>query len=230
MNTITFRSLCAAALLFPLTARAASLTEFQQAANNKGCASIPYSDLQQKCVNKQPEVDRFCKQSAYSCDEFDPTGLKRNIEGLKGKNESLNEKRSELSKLRDQLKDKLSSASSDSDKRDLESKISQAGHEDDSAKDEIYENNKKIDDWQRKLESERTQINDRIYNGKNCISARVDMQKIFGEAYSNADHETDPGVVVEAKKLLPYWTDEQKRHNEALGNAQTAVEKCSRML
>ena len=99
----------------------------------------------------------------------------------------------------------------------------------DSVKDEIYEYNKKIDDWQHKLDNEQSEINTRIYNGKKCIDARVEMAKIFGEAYYNADHESDPNIVTEAHKLLPYWAEEQKSHNEALGNAQTAVRKCGEM-
>ncbi len=225
-------SIVVASLTFmiPRVAMSGLLEDFQKAESNKGCASIPYEQLQQNCINKRSEVERYCKDGAFSCDGLDPRALQANVQQVQEKIESLNRKRSDLSSLRDQLKSKLSSATDDSEKRSLEDQIRRTEYEDDSAKNEIYEYGKKIDDWKRQLSNERDQINDRIYNGKNCITARVDTAKIFGETYSKADSETDPAVVPIAKRLLSYWADEQKAHNHALGLAQTAVEKCGRML
>jgi hypothetical protein len=111
---------------------------------------------------------------------------------------------------------------------ELQSKLSGAS-EDKDAGNEIYELGKKRDQWKGQLDGERTEISNRIYNGKNCMAARVDMANIFGETCSNADHETDPAIVIEAIKLLPYWETGQKTHNDELGKTQIAVQNCDNM-
>jgi len=211
------------------TANAATLADFQKAVGSGGCDSIPYDSLRQNCEGTQRAVDNDCTKK-YSCDEFDPQGVQVNIENVQKKIADLNAKRSDLAKLRDELKSKLSAASDDSEKRSLEDQIKRTEYEDESAKNEIYEYNKKTDDWKRQLDNERKEINDRIYYGKRCVSARAEMQKIFGQAYYNAEHESEPSITAEADKLLPRWAEGQKSHGDELGRVQTAVEKCIRML
>src|SRR5262245_39501494 len=209
-------------------ANAATLADWQRAAQSKGCDSIPYNNLQQNCASKQREVDDNCTKK-YSCDELDPRGRQKNIESLQNKIADLDRKRADISRLRDELARKLSAASDDSEKRNLEDLMRRAGYEDESAKNEIYEYNKKIDEWKRTLEDEMNKINDRLYYGKRCVTARVEVQKIFGDVYSTAERESDPAIAANVGNRLRYWQDEFKSHGEELGRAQTAVEKCIRM-
>ncbi|MBI9083496.1 MAG: hypothetical protein JEZ11_07855 [Desulfobacterales bacterium] len=46
--------------------QAAEKKDFETALKNNGCKSIPYKDLQKKCVNEQKDVHRLCDRP-HSC-------------------------------------------------------------------------------------------------------------------------------------------------------------------
>ncbi len=67
---------------------------FQNAINymqdDKGCLSIPYSDLQDSCQRKQQEVNKLCKDSGpWNCDDVDPKVTQKKIETLKTDRDAL---------------------------------------------------------------------------------------------------------------------------------------------
>ena len=197
------------------------LKAFQTAVNymqdDKGCWSIPYSDLQDSCVRKQNEVNKLCKDSGpWNCGDVDPKQLQKQIEELKTTRDTL---KAEKEKLESQK----SSAADDKAKRELEDKIKEV-------EQKLYENQKVRDSLQKQVDDASKQVNDRIYIAKGCRDARSDVYGVFKDAKSRAKGESDADIVPLAKRLISWWESREAGHEDAIKNAKTAVETCDRVL
>lgn len=196
---------------------AATVDEFKEAVNKEGCESIPYSSLRSTCTSKSTEVTNWCKNSSkpISCDGLDPAGLTQQIENVK-------QKIAALKRERDDLASKIAGAADDSERRDLEEKKK-------AKENEIYELEKKVAEWERKLADEKTSIGDRIYNGERCVGFREELARVFVDAKSSAKSESDPAIKPYAEKLVAKWEAGERTHADTIADYKRALEKCRRM-
>jgi len=158
----------------------------------------------------------LCKVESWSCDKFNPEGLEKQIANVKGKIE-------ELKKAKSSLESKRSGAKDDTEKREIDNKISET-------KKEIEKFEDMMDGWQKKLEEERKKIRDRIYTGEKCRDARQSQAKNFEEAMSKAKGERDVEIKPYAEKLVDKYEAGEKGHETVLGLVKRGIEKCKGML
>lgn len=202
-----------AGLLLAAVAVADTLSDFQYAARQKGCASIPYSDLQSQCVNTQRKVDDWCKsRGKIGCDDLGSVpGLNKSIEGIEARIKSLqgNKKTKER---------ELTSADS-AKKKTIEAEL-----EDIDA--EIANLTGRIATLRAQAEQATTEISRRIEIVKGCVQYRTDVQDIFDKVSAQAAAEKDADVIPVARQLIDYWQDEHDGHETAIRDYTTAQQKC----
>ena len=197
--------------------RRSDLERLQGCRRQGGLRFDSYDGYRSSCKTAGEKVDEWCKNSSrpISCDGLDPSGLAKQIENVK-------QKISDLKREVEELASKISNAKDDSERRDLEDKKK-------AKENEIYELGKKVEGWESKLSSEKTAINDRIYNGEYCVGYRKDVAKAFADAKSSAQSESDPEIKPYAEKLIAKWTAGEPGHATAIRNYQQAVENCKSM-
>jgi hypothetical protein len=195
---------------------AATLNDFKNAENQTGCDSIPYDSIRATCRSNRDGVREWCKNSSrpISCDGLDPSGLTKQIENMKGK---IKELKDELGKL-----PSSSDAKDDSERRTLEDKKK-------AIEDKIYELEKRVAEFESRLSNEKTDINNRIYNGDKCVDYRKDVARSFESARSSAKSESDPEIKPIAEKLVRYWESEEPNHAAEIRKYQEAVDRCKSM-
>lgn len=196
-------------------ALADTLSDFQTAAAQKGCASIPYTSVRSECGHAQERVDQWCKgdMGEISCKSIGAlSGIRNNIAGIQSKLKSLESTRKSL--------DKQLSATSDA----AQKKTIQA---------DIKETDEQIDDLEAKIAALEAQItkdtgliNQRIEIGQGCVQARKDVQSYFLEARTKASAETDDHVEAIATQLIAYWDRERDNHAVPIRNYEAAVKIC----
>ena len=183
---------------------------FQNAMNysqdNKGCLSIPYSDLQDQCQRKQAGVVRWCKESGkWNCEDVDPKVLQAQIERIKTERDRLKEERASYEQKKD------------------ESKIKEIDNK-------LYELDRTRGELERQVAEASKMVSDRTYVAKSCRDARPEVMEVFRSAKSRADSEQDPDIRPLAQRLIKYWESEESGHNEQIRTVKEAVEKCDRVL
>jgi predicted RNase H-like nuclease (RuvC/YqgF family) len=210
-----YGGIVAALVLMTGIVLAQSVNDYKDAAEKSGCGLIVYSSERSTCDDRGPRIDDYCKTRTWSCDGLDPEGLKKNIEGVKQKIES-------LKKERDELQNKKSSAKDDSEKRDLEDKIS-------DKEKEIRTLEDKVTEWERKIDDEKKEIRNRLSVGKQCKDYRVDVQKAFADAKYKFERESSPEIKPFAEKIVKKIESEESGHKTAIEIVQRGIEKCDRM-
>lgn len=212
------RVLAISTLLIGGVAVADTLSDYQYAVRQTGCASLPYSDLKSACVNRQRDVDDFCKgRGRIGCDDLGSVpGLNKNIAGIESKLTELQRERKDQERA-------LASTSDAAKKCTVET--------------EIKEIDQQIADLQSKIATLREQakvatdeIERRIEIVKSCVAAREDVQKIFDKASTQAAAETDADVIPLASQLRDDWTESGRTHDEAVTSYQAALFKCQQRL
>lgn len=186
-------------------------------AKRDGCttASIPYPDLRDAAERKQADVTRWCKDAPRSCDGLETKKLIAVIEGIPRDIET-------LTRNRDALRDKGSSApdserpSIDNDIKDLENKID--------------ERKKELAFKKKSLDTDRSDADIHIYNGKYCVQARGDVQPPFRSASSRARDagNADSAIKVFSDELRDIWDRCEKEHEKDVRAAQDVVEYCQK--
>jgi len=194
---------------------AQSVNDFKNAADSKGCGLIVYSSQRSTCDDRGPRIEDYCKRRTWSCDGLDPEGIKKNIENVKGKIES-------LKKERDELESKKNGSKDDSEKRDLDNKIA-------DKKKEIEQKEALVAEWQRKIEDEKKEIAARLSIGKQCREYRVDVQKAFAETKSKLQSESNADVKPHAEKIIKKIESEESGHKDAIDFVDKGIYKCDRM-
>ncbi len=151
--------------LFPSAAIQAQTLDDWKAAlaaakDSKGCLSIPYSNRRDQCTRAQAIIDERCAQSQWSCKGLLETkSLRGNIQSLKERIEGFKTEKERLSSQR-------SSATTDDDKRRIDGKNSEL-------EKTIYERTKQLDELQKSLETDISDINIRLEKARVCLDARM---------------------------------------------------------
>lgn len=202
------------------TAQAQDADDYRGAlamAKRDGCttASIPYPDLRDAAERKQADVTRWCKEAPRSCVGIETKRLVQSIEGIPKGIEN-------LTKDRDSLRDKRSSAP-DSERSSIDSKIGDLERK-------IDERKKELDFAKGSLNTDRSDAEKRIYNGKYCVQARGDVQPPFRSASSRARDagSTVPAVKAFTDELRNIWDQCERDHEKDIKTAKEAVEYCEK--
>jgi chromosome segregation ATPase len=195
---------------------------FQNAINysqdKQACRSIPYPDLEDSCHRKQEIVERWCKNSGtLKCDgSIDPQKTQKSIEDAKTERDVLKAKKEELERKKSSLKE-------DKEKRENEDKIKEID-------DRLYQLKRTQEELEKEVSAATKTISDRIYAGKACRDARPDVIAVFKDARSRASSEHDADIEPLAKRLIAFWEDSEKGHNQQLDEVKTMIDKCDRIL
>jgi len=191
----------------------ATVDEYKEAVNHKGCDSIPYSDLRGECKSKAAERDEWCKSKGkFTCEDLDPRALQQQIENI-------NAKLKDLKSQRDDLKDKRSDAKDEDEQKKLDEQIAAL-----DARIEKLE--KKVDEMQHRLDEEKHQIEDRIYIGEHCFDARNEVQDKFDHARGAAADVSDEAIKPLAQQLIEHWDKGTDDHKKIIADTKTSLEQC----
>jgi hypothetical protein len=188
--------------------------DFKDASNRDGCDAIPYSSERSSCSSAGRDVEDWCKNSSrkWSCDDLDPTGIKRNIDNV-------NAKITDLKREKDDLEYKRNNAKDDSERKDYETRI-------DEKKAQIEDLQKKVEAWTRQLSDEKSTARDRQDIGERCVATRITVQKIFADVKSKVQRESDRDAQQYASKLVDKYTAAERGHQEAIELTNRGIEKC----
>lgn len=220
------RLLCAATVLISLSFAHPSraddrLKDFQNAINymqdEEGCLSIPYPDRQASCVQKQKEVNKFCKESGpWSCGDVDPKEIQKDLERVKTDRDTLKAEKENLERQKSSLPD-------DQDKRESEDRIKETERR-------LNELDREREDLERQVSDRTRMVHDRLYIAKACRDTRSAVQEVFEGAKYNATQESDAEIAPLAKQLVKSWEEGERRHRDAIRNAENAIEICDKTL
>jgi len=191
--------------------------DFKDASNRDGCEAIPYSSERSSCSSAGRDVDDWCKNSSrkWSCDDLDPSGLKRNIENVTSKI-------ADLKKEKDDLDYKRNNSSDENERKDYEKKI-------EDKKAQIEELQKKVEAWTKQLADEMDMAGKRKDIGDQCVKNRIVVQKIFTDVKAKVQSETDPDAKQYVSRLVDKYTASEKGHQEAIDITNRGIEKCNGM-
>jgi TolA-binding protein len=189
-------------------------TALSAAQSGKGCESIPYSSYREECIRKSEKVNELCKTESWSCDGLETKTLKENIKNLSGHIERLKTEK-------ERLDSQKSSAGSEDEKN-------QIGKQIEETEKQIYEKTKELDYMKKSLETDISDIEIRLYKGRQCLDVRTDVQKAFAGAVSDANRESSPEIKAIANQLIDYWEKRAKEHEEAFNLTKQGIEKCER--
>ncbi len=184
----------------------------EAAQNGRGCESIPYSNYRDQCQRQQAAVEDLCKTENWSCKGLETRALRENIKNL-------GEKIDRLKSEKDKLSSQKSSAATDSEKSDIDRKIS-------DLEKEIYEKSKELDFMKKSLETDISDIDNRIYKGGKCLEARSAVQSAFKDASGDADRESDSEIRAIGKQLIDYWSRKREEHEKAFQDTKQGLENC----
>ena len=154
-----------------------------------------------------------CIKDAWSCDGLETKAL---LEEIKGRISNIEKRKEEITKLESDL----ANGKTDDEKKELQSKI-------DDLKKEFEDKTKELEFKQTSLKTDLSDIDIRAEKGRKCLEARDKVQKVYSEAMSKAGSETDPEKKEIATKLIAYWQEVQKEHEEGIStDVRTGLEKC----
>jgi hypothetical protein len=105
---------------------------------------------------------------------------------------------------------------------DLDSKISEKDKE-------IEKFEGMVSNWEKQLENEKKQISDRLDIGKQCRSYREEVARIFRDAKSSLQSESDEEKKPYAKTIIEKITAEEEGHKKAIDKVTEGITKCERM-
>lgn len=181
------------------------------------CLSIPYSDLRSDCCNKGDELNNNCKIVQWSCDGSHDTN--NTLVNLKKKGEALN-------KLIDLLKVVGETYSDSNQDEQVEGVLKGIL---DLAREELPKINTSIEDLNKELADKREKLRMRVDFGKRCLENRQSVMKIFGDAISLAEHESDPEIKVIATKMIAVWKRSIAEHENGIKEVSEGIAKCEEM-
>lgn len=195
-----------------------TLADWQEALEaskrGKGCESIPYSAERNRCISNSSRVTLACKTEAWSCDDLGTKALKATMTGLEGYIARRKEDKKELETKRTQAASATDKAKHDKEIKDVDKQIS--------------EKTRTLDDLETKLKSDLSKIEDRVEKGKQCLTARNEVQDVFEDAGNAAARVTQPNIKVIAEALIKYWKTKKDEHQTALKNVQLGIDKCNK--
>jgi hypothetical protein len=219
MSKVTFIIIA----IFALTASVVfpdKLSDFKDAKRaaeeDKGCESIPYSDLRSNCVDQGSYVHDWCdgKEGPVTCGSEEETRQAvRAVERAKKNVEELKEKKNRLESDR-------SRASTDDEKSKISKEIEQVERD-------IYEGGKGIDQAQRDLEARKKLVDDAIYTLNKCIDYRRAVMNVFAYAQDKVRNEDETPELKEIAYFLRDSYEKSKRGHEMQITARNnALDTC----
>jgi hypothetical protein len=205
-------------MLVSSTATADKLDDFRRAKSEKGCKSIPYSDMQGNCATQQDPVHEWCdgKKGPVTCGrEGMSRDLTESLDKEKRKTEALKQKKRDL-------EDKRSRSSDDSEKSRLSSEI-------DAAEKEIYESEKGVDRIKDDLGKRKELVNNAIYNLGKCIDHRRAVMNVFAYAQDKIRNEDESPEIKEiARELRDRYEESKRGHAQAIEHKDNALNTCKK--
>lgn len=196
---------------------AQTVDDFKEAVSNKGCESIPYRDLRDRCSDKQQYV-----HGSESCDgQRSCKTLGREVKRQQNLLAIALTNCDALKQSKADLENEKSDVGSDDEelKSQLERKI-------DQIQAQIDQQQKYIDDLKANIETNRTSVNERIGRGEKCQDARRQVQDVFKDATSKAKDESDDQIKPLAGQLVDKWEESGRSHEEELGGVITVLNLC----
>lgn len=196
-------------------ALADTLSDFQKAVAEEGCASIPYTSLRSECNASQAKVNEYCKggMGEISCSSIGAlSGIRSNIAGIQSKLKALEGDRKALEK-------KLAGATDSSQKSAIQKEIATI---DRSAADLEA----KVGELETRADKDLAVIEQRLTVAQGCVQHRKTVQDIFQQASTKAAAETDDEVEALAEQLIAMWTEERPGHLKTISDYEGAVRIC----
>jgi len=186
----------------------------EAADHGEGCTSIPNADLRDRCKRASDFVEQDCKQKPFGCkDLLENQALASSIKGKEDAIESLKKQKDDLERQK--------SGASDSDKRDIEDKIS-------NLEKQIDNESRSLEEMKKALATDRSDAGIRADQGRKCLEARNDVQYLFTSARSSAQSESDDAKKPFANKLVEYWDRRRADHEDAVNKTKEAIEYCEK--
>jgi hypothetical protein len=183
-------------------ASAQSLDDWKQAQraaeSDQGADSIPYSSLRSEAKSRQDKVNDLCKEDEFKTDHLGTRALREQIAGLKKKQEQ------DAAALR-QLKEQM-----------------------DALAAEIDKNSKVLEEKEKALRTDLSDLDIRIARATKCLEARTSVQQTFREAIDKAKGESDSEIKAIASKLIEYWEKKRATHEDAIKNVKTSIENAEK--
>jgi uncharacterized membrane protein len=200
---------CAIALWSRSSAQTAD--EFKAAAGKKGCASIPYADINDTCRRQQAEADRFCKNETWSCAGLGTKSLRGQIGALDA---TIKNQQNE----RDDIQRQESGAGEDR-ARNMELKVADLDGV-------VSTNATELAAYQDTLEKDLDELDRRIAMGRQCRDAITEVRNAFKYATRNARIDTDEQKKPSVDALIEIWSKAREDQDKALKWALEGLEQC----
>lgn len=198
-------------------ASADQLSEFQKAADSgaKGCDSIPFSSIQERCRDKRDDVDGYCKTDESGCRELNTYARQQELQ-------QADSKLNDLDRARQEARSKRDSSTDTSEKSRWENEVSQIERAIDEQKRSRETIAKTIEDY-------KYQAQGRIEKAKRCREARIDAVELFDEAQDKVkEAESNPDLKPFVPTLLAKYEDAERGHTIAIKETQERLLLCEK--
>jgi hypothetical protein len=188
-----------------------------EAANaDKGCESIPYSDIRSSCKSAGSDVHDWCDggRGPVTCVNEEITRQAKYAVEKERKNvESLKEKKSKL-------EDDKSRASTDDEKNKIAKDIEQTERD-------IYDAGKRVDQAEKDLETRKRLVEDAIYTLNKCIDYRRAVMNNFAAALDKVRNENETQEIKDlATQLRNKYEASKSGHELQITARNNALETC----
>lgn len=196
-------------------ALADTLSDFQKAVAEEGCASIPYTSLRGECNASQAKVNEYCKggMGEISCKSIGAlSGIRSSVAGIQSKLKSLEADRKDKEK-------KLAATTDASQKSTIQKEIA-------ALDKSIADLEAKVDTLEAQADRDRAMIEQRLTVAQGCVQHRKTVQDIFQQASTKAAAETDDEVEALAEQLIAMWDEERAGHLKTISDYEGAVRIC----
>ena len=191
------------------TSTAQSLSDWENAARQSDCESIPYNDLRSDCNSNAPARKSYCNESTAGWNGRDPRKLQQTINDINSNISNLKQKKNDLD-------NEKSRATDDNQKNNASNKIK-------AVEDDIRSQENKIDQMKRQMSDEISAIKNAISDAERCLEVREYVYKLFDKAIAKAQNETDPKIKPIAQNLISRWQEGQRKHTQAISDTKTRI-------
>ena len=216
LSTVFAISLLSASLVAAL-GQSEKQKSFEAAASEeRGCVTIPYSELQSQCVDQQKGVNEACngRNGPVKCTLQVTESLKGRIVTTERRTEELKRERQELDSQRDHANDQ---GQKDRIKEQIDEKDKQ-----------IEASNRQSEDLKRALSDRKDQIDKTIDRINQCISYRQAVMNIFETSLDKVrnDGDRDAELRPSAEKLKTKYQGEKETHKGEIDGKARAIDDC----
>lgn len=207
--------------LAPSAAYADKVSDFKAAASNidveeKGCYTIPYSDLQSSCLDQRSNVHSWCDggRGPITCEANASSNLIKSLVTEERNYDTLKRKESEL-------KDAIGSATNDQAKADLKKSL-------ETTEQDIYKSYQARNNIKTAIDQREDLVDGAIYNIGKCIDYRRAVQNAFSSALDRMRNENESAIQPEATKLRVWYEQGKSGHETAITHKENALANCKK--